>query len=127
MTEPYGDPVNQPYWAACQQRRLTVQRCEDCGHHQHYGRPYCLRCQSDRVAWVEAAGTGTIYSATEVHLEVNPALTPPYWVAVVELDEGPRLTTNVVGGAAAIGARVRVAWRDREDLPPLPIFELAEH
>ena len=63
---------------------------------------------------------------TTVHLRVDPALEPPYVVAVVELDEGPRLATNLVGGRAPIGDRVRLAWRDRDGAPPLPVFDAAE-
>jgi hypothetical protein len=81
------------------------------------------------MAWVKAEGRGTIYSATTVHVAVLPDLEPPYVVAVVELDEGPRITTNIVGPDAArncrIGRRVQLAWRDRaEGSLPLPVFAL---
>ena len=68
-------------------------------------------------------GGATVYAMTTVHLRVDPALEPPYVVAVVELDEGPRLTTNIVGGQAPIGDRVRLAWRERDGAPPLPVFD----
>jgi uncharacterized OB-fold protein len=123
VAEAYGDPLTQPFWEAAGRRELIIQQCSACGHYQFYPRPFCLACQSDGVAWVVAAGTGTIYSQTTVHVQVAPGLTPPYVVAVVELDEGPRLTTNIVNGATQIGGRVRVAWRERADLPPLPVFE----
>ena len=86
-------------------------------------RPFCLSCYSDRVGWIEARGTGRIYTKTIVHLHVSPDLTPPYAVAVVELDEGPRLTTNLTDLGLGIGDRVRVTWRDRTDAPPFPVFE----
>ena len=56
------------------------------------------------------------------HLPVHPELAPPYVIAVVTLDEGPRLSTNIVDGVTGIGDRVRVVWRDREDAPPYPVF-----
>ena len=69
-----------------------------------------------------AAGTGTIYSMTTVHMQIAPEFEPPYAVAIVQLDEGPRLLTNVVGARSRIGDRVRITWKDREGLPPLPVF-----
>jgi hypothetical protein len=116
------DPLSVPFWEAAAERRLVVQRCRDCGSHQLYARPFCLQCYSDAIDWVEAAGTGTIHSATTVRLEVLPELQPPYDVALVVLDEGPRVLTNLPAGEARIGDRVRLDWRERDGLPPLPVF-----
>lgn len=123
MSEPFGDPTTYPFWEAAERRELVVQRCSSCERYQFYPRPYCLTCQSDDMAWVPATGVGTIYSMTTVHMQISPAFEPPYVVAVVELAEGPRMTTNIVGGNPRIGDRVRLAWRDRADAPPLPVFE----
>ena len=73
--------------------------------------------------WVEANGTGTVYSVTTVRIPVIEDLTPPYLLALVDLDEGPRLLTNIESEGASIGDRVRIAWRSRRGLPPLPIFK----
>jgi uncharacterized OB-fold protein len=100
-----------------------VQRCDACGEHQFYPRPFCLHCNADVVRWVEAMGTGNVYSITTVHIQLLAELPPPYQVAVVELDEGPRLTTNIVGRECRIGDPVQVRWRERADLPPVPVFE----
>jgi hypothetical protein len=118
----YGDPLTAPFWEAAARGVLVVQRCRVCGRHQFYPRPYCLACQSDEVAWVAASGRGTVYSMTTVHMEIAPEFPPPYVVAIVELDEGPRLLTNIVGGPCRIGDRVRVTWRERDGAPPLPLF-----
>jgi uncharacterized protein len=75
------------------------------------------------LEWVEAAGTGTIYSVTTVRIPVVEDLKPPYFLALVDIDEGPRLLTNIEGDVASIGDRVRIAWRSRGSLPPLPIFK----
>ena len=75
------------------------------------------------MEWVASKGTGTVYSLTTVNVPVIPELEPPYTVALVQLDEGPRMTTNIVGGVCGIGDRVRVVWRDRPEMPPLPVFE----
>ena len=120
--EPYGDPLTRPFWEAAGRRQLLIQRCSSCGSHQFYPRPFCISCQSDGVQWVPAAGTGTVYTRTTVKVEIAPDLKPPYVVAVVELDEGPRLTTNLTDPGLRIGDRVRVSWRDREDVPPFPVF-----
>jgi uncharacterized protein len=122
----YGDALSAPFWEAAARGELLIQRCADCGHSQFYPRPFCLACQSDNVAWTQAAGTGAVYSQTTVHIQVLPELPPPYTVAIVELDEGPRLTANIVNGETRIGERVRVAWRQRDGLPPLPVFEPAD-
>jgi uncharacterized OB-fold protein len=119
---PYGDALTGPFWDAARQHRLIIQRCGDCGAYQFYPRPFCLRCQSDRVAWADAGGTGEVYAVTTVRMNVIPELPPPYQVAIVELDEGPRLLGGISGGDCAIGDRVEVRWREREVLPPLPMF-----
>ncbi len=123
-----ADPTTEAYWAACAERRLTVQVCQDCGHHQHYPRPFCLSCQSDALRLVAVSGAGVIYALTTMRLPVIGALPPPYSLALVDLEEGPRLLTNIVSDreqVPRIGAPVVVAWREREaGLPPLPVFRL---
>src|SRR5262245_15988207 len=94
--EDYGDPTTVHFWAGAREHRLLIQRCAKCGHHQFYPRPYCLECQSE-VEWVEASGLGTIYSMTTVRVQIGPEFNPPYRVAVVALDEGPRLVGGVIG------------------------------
>lgn len=120
-----ADPTTEAFWQACLERRLLVQRCDACGNHQFYPRPFCLACEATSLAWTEARGTGTIYSLTIIRLPVTDELPPPYLLALVDLDEGPRLLTNIEAPTAAIGDKVRVAWRERPGLPPLPVFRLA--
>lgn len=130
MSEPeaFGDAISAPYWQAAREHRLVIQRCSACGSHQFYPRAFCLACdRDDALEWVEAAGTAVVHSVVTVHMQVIPELEPPYQVAVVELAEGPRMTTNVVGRPVAIGEPVGLAWRDRpEPLPPVPVFEPLE-
>jgi uncharacterized OB-fold protein len=124
----FGDPTHAELWAAAERGELLVQRCEDCGEHQHYGRPHCMACESERVTWVRASGRGTVYAVTVVHVGVLPGLDPPYGVAIVELDEGPRLLSRLVGDDAldaAIGDAVEVRFEPRDDAPPLPVFARA--
>lgn len=121
----YGDALTAPFWEAAVRGELAIQRCGVCGAHQFYPRPFCLACDSTELMWVTAAGTGTVYSMTTVRMQVSPELAPPYVVAIVQLDEGPRVMTNIVDGVCGIGDRVQVAWRDRVDAPPLPVFRPA--
>lgn len=123
---PVGDPTTEPFWAACRERRLVVQRCRACGRHQFYPRPFCLACESVELGWVPVSGAGRIYSMTTIRVPVDPDLPPPYLVAIIELEEGPRLLSNIEGGPAAIGDPVVLRWRERGPLPPLPVFAPAE-
>ena len=120
---PYGDPVNAPFWEATCEHRLLFQQCDDCGHRQFYGRPFCLKCQSDALRWRQASGRGRVYSATCIHVSWIDDFEAPYFVALVDLDEGPRLLTNIVNGPAGIGDPVRLRWRERSGAPPIPVFE----
>ena len=119
---PYGDPLSRPFWAAASRHQLVVQKCGGCGRHQFYPRPFCMVCASDDVVWTPVSGAATVYSVTTVHLQIAPEFEPPYQVAVVELDVGPRLLTRIEGGNVAIGDPVQVTWEKRDGLPPLPVF-----
>lgn len=118
-----ADPTTEAFWQACKQERLLVQLCTNCGARQLYPRPFCLGCEGRDLAWVESPGRGTVYSVTTIRIPVIEELPPPYQLALVDLDQGARLLTNIQGTHVLIGARVRLAWRRREGLPPLPVFE----
>lgn len=122
----FCDPTTRPFWEGANDRKLLLQRCGGCRCFQFYPRPVCLSCGGRDLAWVEAAGEGTIYSMTIVRTPVISDLTPPYTVGLVELAEGPRMLGEIRGEGAAIGASVRLAWRDREGLPPIPAFTLSD-
>lgn len=118
----YGDATTEPFWEAAERRQLLIQCCRSCGQHQFFPRPVCIACFGTEVDWIEASGNATVYSQTTVRIPVTAELQPPYVVAVVTLDEGPRMTTNLIGSTCRIGDRVKLAWRIREGLPPLPVF-----
>jgi hypothetical protein len=122
-TVEFGDAVTAPFWAAAREKRLLLQRCRACGEYQFYPRNFCLGCDSIDVEWVQAKGTGVIYSMTVNRIQVLPDMAPPYVVALIQLTEGPRLLSNVVSQPCRIGDAVRVSWREREGAPPLPVFE----
>jgi uncharacterized OB-fold protein len=121
--DPFDDPTTEPFWAAARQGRFLLQRCDQCGRHQFYPRPFCLACEAKGPSWVDAQGRAFVYAVTQVLRQISPDVPAPYQVAIVELAEGPRLLTHIVGREVQIGESVRLAWRQRDKLPPLPIFE----
>ena len=126
---PVIDGESRPYWDALKQHRLTLKRCHDCGKHHFYPRALCPHCHSDAVDWVDARGTGTIYSYTIARRPAGPAFKAdaPYVVAVIDLDEGARMMTNIVTDdveAVRIGQRVTVHYDDVTDEVTLPKFRL---
>ena len=95
---PAPTEVTRPFWDGLREGALRIQRCEDCLQYVFYPRTMCHHCLSDRLVWVTASGQGTLYSFTIVRRAMNPAFQEdvPYVYAIVELEEGPRVTTNVV-------------------------------
>ena len=119
------DNVSAEWWEATTERRLTVQRCEGCGAAQLYPRPLCTSCGGTELHLADASGRATVHSMTVVHRAPHPAFSAPYVVALVRLDEGPTMMTNVVGCAPAavhIGQVVEVTWHDLDDGRRLPLF-----
>lgn len=90
-------PETKKYWEAAKQRILLVQRCDDCGTHYFYPRRFCPECLSDRVIWLESSGRGRLHTFVINHRPPRgfPAA-GPFVIGIVELDEGPRLMTNIV-------------------------------
>jgi uncharacterized OB-fold protein len=127
---PVVDPESAPYWAALKERRLILKHCRDCGRHHFYPRALCPHCHSDALEWSDARGTGSIYSYTVARRPAGPAFKAdaPYVVAVVELDEGARMMTNIVTDdveSVRIGQRVVVAFEAVTDEITLPKFKAA--
>jgi uncharacterized OB-fold protein len=117
IPRPAPDGDTRPYWDGVAKGELRIQRCEACERHVFYPRSICPHCHSDRLTWVTASGQGTIYSYTVVHQAFGPfADQAPFIVALVELAEGVRLLTRIVGadggmpGELTIGAPVRVLF-----------------
>ena len=94
---PAVTPLTQPYWDAARQERLVFQQCRQCGTSWHPPMPLCPNCHSTDFEWRAAAGGGTVYTFTIVYHPTHPAFNDkvPYVVAVVELDEGPRVVVNI--------------------------------
>ena len=124
---PAPDESTEPYWAATRDGKLLVKRCGDCRRHHFYPRPFCPRCWSENVEWTEASGRGTVYTYSTVRVNDLPPFGEkvPYHVAIVELDEGPRLMTNLVDCEAEdirIGMPVEVTFREHDEEFTLAVF-----
>ena len=96
---PTPDLETQPFWDATKEERLLIKHCNACGEYHFYPRPFCPKCWSDDVEWFEASGRATLYTWSVVHRNDLPPFPSwiPYVAAVVTLEEGPRMMTNVVG------------------------------
>jgi hypothetical protein len=116
----------QPFWDATREGRLVLPRCDDCDFVIWYPRRFCPACGSRSVSWFDAAGTGTVYTFTIVTKGGGAYRDAgPYVVAFVELDEGPRLMTNIVETSpesVAVGQRVAVVFAPTDDGTALPRF-----
>ena len=120
----------QPFWDATAEGRLVLPRCDACDTVIWYPRQFCPACAGTEVTWFDAAGTGTIYSCTVVRKGQGPFReAAPYVLAYVELDEGPRVMTNIVDcdpDDVAIGQRVTVVFADTGKGSALPRFRPVE-
>jgi len=94
---PMPSEDSKPFWEACQRQAFLLQQCAGCGHFRFPPSLTCPRCMSDDCAWVQASGRARVYTFEITHRPFYPAWEPPYNVAIVELEEGPRVHTNIVG------------------------------
>lgn len=111
-------PLTEPFWSAAKERRLVLQRCDDCAAYRFPPELTCLHCGSLRAAWVEVSGRATLYSWTVAHPPLLPFFQAraPWPVAVVQLEEGPRMVTNVVDVPVAEYAAGMALEADFEDV-----------
>jgi uncharacterized OB-fold protein len=95
---PTIEPETQPFWDAARAGRFLIRRCRACGVAHHYPRPFCPECWSEDLVWEEVSGRGTLYTYSTVFVNDLPPFDArvPYVAAVVDLDEGPRVLTNIV-------------------------------
>ncbi len=126
---PTPTPETAPYWEAATAGRLSVQRCRTCGRHYFYPRSFCPLCQSADVEWADVSGRGRLVSYVINYRPMPPAdRDVPQVIALVELEEGVRMLTNIVGSPAdpdalPLDAPVSVAFEPRGDLQ-VPVFRL---
>ncbi|MGX7952923.1 Zn-ribbon domain-containing OB-fold protein [Tsuneonella sp. HG249] len=121
------DPVEQEFWERCQSGRLHFQRCSACHAWRHLPRYMCARCGSPDFTWQPSSGKGTLFSWTVTHQALHPAFAAdvPYVAAVVELEEGVRMATRLVGcdpGDVTLDMPVELAFEPLGDDFRLPVF-----
>jgi uncharacterized OB-fold protein len=118
--EPPISAVSEPYWEATRERRLVLQHCDSCERTVWYPRVLCPHCGGIDLTWRDATGHGAVYAVSVQYRPGHPGLADrvPYAVALVDLDDGVRVMTSVVGCAAEdvhIGQRVRPTWEELSD------------
>jgi uncharacterized protein len=127
---PQPDELSRPFWEAARQGRLLIQRCAACARHQWYPRPLCLACGARGLEWAEASGRAVVHTFSVVRRTPNREFSEelPYVFAIVELEEGVRMATRLVGTAPE---QVRCELPVRARFPPagedglvLPVFEV---
>jgi uncharacterized OB-fold protein len=109
---PVPTPVSRPFWEGLAKGKVRLQKCDACGSWVFYPRSRCPCCLSDQLRWRDVSGKGTLYTFTIARQPTSPhfANETPQLLAVVELDEGVRLTTNLVDVEEAdirVGMRVK--------------------
>lgn len=118
-------PLSAPFWDGCRAGELRYQHCQTCGAAHFPPAEHCRQCMSGNLIWMRSAGVGEIYSWTVVYRPVTPEFEPPYAPAIVTLDEGYQMLTNIVGIAPAdldIGMRVHVQFHEVGSDLTLPYF-----
>jgi uncharacterized OB-fold protein len=125
-------PEAKPFWDAAAQQKFVVQQCQDCQSWIWTPRPSCNECGSEKIAWQPMSGKGEVYSFTVIRQIVGRAASKafepdiPYVVAWVDLDEGPRLITNIVGCPVEdvkLGMKVSVVFEQASPEIWLPKFK----
>ena len=130
---PMPTPETSFYWEKCQQHELWVRKCNECNQAYFYPRNICPNCFSRNTDWVQCSGKGTLHTFGIVHRAPHPGFAPdvPFVTAIVDLEEGPRMPTNIVGiddpepEKLQIGMPLEVTFEDVTDAIALPIFKPA--
>ncbi len=128
LPEPSG--VTRPFWEAARAHRLELQHCGDCERFVFYPRPLCPHCGGTHLEWRRASGRGTLYSYTVARRAPIRSFEAdvPYVIAIVELEEGPHLTSNVIGVAPdglRVGMPLEAVFEDVTDAVTLVKFRPA--
>lgn len=128
---PQSTPETAEFWAGARRGELRIQRCRPCDKAYFFPRPFCPRCSSTDVEWFTASGRGRLYSYV-INQRPAPGFDDmtPYVIAVVELEEGPRMMTNIVGVEPTpehlpVDLPVEVTWERQSDDITLPLFRPA--
>ena len=125
-------PEAKPYWDGLKEEKLMLPKCDDCGKAFFYPRIACPHCHSRNVGWTQASGKGKLYSFEIAYRSLNPAfkIEPPYVLAMIELEEGPRMMSNLINieatpEALKIDMPVEVVFEKQNDDVTIPLFQPA--
>lgn len=122
LNDPTPNVGDTPFFDAAKQGKMLLKRCKDCGEYHYYPRGICPSCFSTNLEWVEAGGTGTIYTFS-ITRRSGPI---PYCIAYVTLDEGINVMTNIVDCGdlddIRIGQRVRLTFKETANGTKMPAF-----
>jgi uncharacterized OB-fold protein len=127
---PVPDEASKPFFEGAREHRLMIQRCRACGTAHWPVQSRCSACFSADIAWVQASGKGTLYTFSLMHQIIHPGFASevPYNVAEVDLEEGLRVTSAIVGCAndnLRIGMPLEGTFEDITDEVSLPKFRPA--
>lgn len=121
---------NAAFWQATKEHELRLQRCAACHHFRYPISKVCPECLSEEAEWTRVSGRGTVYACVTFHQVYHPAYAgeTPYNVSMIQLDEGPRMISNVVGcpvDQVRVGDAVEVRFDDVNDTITIPRFSKA--
>ena len=112
---PRPTSLTAPFWEATREARLIAQRCLNCRAYLWTPQMACRECLGEELEWTDLSGRGSVYTYVVVHKAAIPAFKAPYTIAVVELEEGPRIFSDIIGiepGEVRIGMEVEVEFED---------------
>ena len=123
---PKPDEDSDEFWRFCSLHELRMQRCNTCGYFRFRPSVICPRCLSTEASWEQLSGIAQIHSFVVIHQQMVVGYDEvPYVIALVDLDEGPRMTTRIVDcepNDLSIGLQVQVTFEDCTDDISLPVF-----
>jgi uncharacterized OB-fold protein len=127
--QPPETEVSRPFWEGCIAGELRLQYCRSCARYQFYPRIICSHCGAGEPEWRAASGAGHIASFSVVRRGISRAYPAPYVVALIDLDEGPRMMSSIVDASpesVTVGAAVDVKFENWGAEHVLPVFSLRE-
>jgi uncharacterized OB-fold protein len=127
---PRPTPDTLRYWEGCKQHELWLPFCLTCKEYYFYPRAFCPRCFGSEIEWRRASGRGKLYTFSIQYRPQAPGFKPPYVTAIVQLDEGPRVMTNLIDvepepDNIRCDMQVEVVFQDMSDEITLPMFRPA--
>ncbi len=135
LNRPLPQPITpeaKPYWDGLKEQKLMLPKCESCGPF-FYPRIMCPKCHSRNITWIQASGKGKLYSFEIVYQKFNPAfkIDPPYVLAMIELEEGPRMMSNLINidpdpKVITCDMPVEVVFERLTDEITIPLFQPAK-